>query len=44
MKRTKTIKSKMVSGSKDMSSDSTRKRNEEKAINKEVTFIVATIK
>ena len=33
-------RSKMVSGSKDLCGDSTRKRNDEKAINKEVTFIV----
>ena len=33
-------KSKMMSGSKDLCRDSTRKRNDETAINKEVTFIV----
>ena len=33
-------KSKMMSGSKDLYGDSTRKRNDEKAMNKEVTFIV----
>ena len=33
-------KSNMVSGSKDLCGDSTRKRNDEKTVNKEVTFIV----
>ena len=33
-------KSKMMSGSKDLCGDSTRKRNDEKAINKDITFIV----
>ena len=33
-------KSKMMSGSKDLCGDSTRKRNNEKAINREVTCIV----
>ena len=33
-------KSKMVSGSKDLRGDSTRKTNDEKAIKKEVTFVV----
>ena len=32
--------SKMMSGSKDLCGDSTRKRTDEKAINKEVTFIL----
>ena len=32
--------SKLVSGSKDLCGDWTRKRNDEKAINKDVTFIV----
>ena len=38
--KNKDDKSKMMSGSKDLCGDSTRKRNDEKAINKEVTFIV----
>ena len=38
--KNKDDKSKMVSGSKDLCGDSTRKKNDEKAINKEVTFIV----
>ena len=33
-------KSKMMSGSKELCGDSTRKRNDEKAINNDVTFIV----
>ena len=33
-------KSKMMSGSKDLCGDSTRKRNDEKANNNDVTFIV----
>ena len=33
-------KSKMMSGSKDLCGDSARKRNDEKAINNDVTFIV----
>ena len=38
--KNKDDKSNMVSGSKDLCGDSIRKRNDEKAINKEVTFIV----
>ena len=38
--KNKDDKNKMVSRSKDLCGDSTRKRNDEKAINKEVTFIV----
>ena len=33
-------KSKMASGSKDLCGDSTRKKNDEKTVNKEVSFIV----
>ena len=33
-------KNRMVSGSKDLCGDSTKKRNDEKTVNKEVTFIV----
>ena len=39
-KKNNVEKSKMVSGSKDLCGDSTRKRNDEKTVSKEVTFIV----